>query len=129
MSKALNKTQLNWSTIEKEAYAIWYSLKKFNDLLQGMFFTLWTDHRNLTFINNKGSPKVQRWKLDIQAYNMVVEHIPGVNNIPADCFSRLVPRIESEITHNLCVLYNKDQEDILAKFHGHTPGHFCIKKQ
>ena len=32
------------------------------------------------------------------------------------------------ITHNLCVLYNKDQEDVLSKFHGHTPGHFGINK-
>ena len=128
MSKSLSKSQLNWSTIEKEAYAIWYSLKKFNDLLQGMFFTLRTDHRNLTFINNKGSPKVQRWKIDIQAYNMVVEHIQGVDNIPADCFSRLIPKHEPLITHNLCVLYNKDQEDVLSKFHGHTPGHFGINK-
>ena len=39
MSKALSKSQLNWSTIEKDAYAIWYSLKKFHDLLQGMKFT------------------------------------------------------------------------------------------
>jgi hypothetical protein len=72
MSKSLSGAQLRWSTIEKEAYAIWYSLKKFNDLLQGMKFTLRTDHRNLTFINSKSSPEVQRWKLDIQAYDIVM---------------------------------------------------------
>jgi hypothetical protein len=57
-----------------------------------MKFTLRTDHRNLTFINSKGSPKVQRGKLDIQAYDMNVEHIKGEDSIPADCFSRLVSK-------------------------------------
>jgi hypothetical protein len=128
MSKSLSGSQLNWSTIEKEAYAIWYSLKKFNDLLQGMHFTLRTDHRNLTFINTKGSPKVQRWKLDIQAYNMVVEHIQGVDNIPADCFSRLIPKSEPYINHDLNIMFNKDQEDIIREFHGHKPGHFGVSK-
>ena len=128
MSKSLSGAQLNWSTIEKEAYAIWFSLKKFNDLLQGMPFTLRTDHRNLTFINTKGSPKVHRWKLDIQAYNMTVEHIKGEDNIPADCFSRLIPREESFVIQDLNVIYTSDEQHVISQFHGHCPGHFGINK-
>ena len=32
------------------------------------------------------------WKLSIQHFNFFIEHINGVDNIPAEVFSRLVPR-------------------------------------
>jgi hypothetical protein len=47
MSKTLTGAQLNWSTIEKECFAMYYSLKKFATLLLGIPFILRTDHRNL----------------------------------------------------------------------------------
>ncbi len=50
-----------------------------------------TDHRNLLYLNEKASQKVQRWKLEVQQYNFDVEHIPGVDNIVADLYSRLNP--------------------------------------
>jgi hypothetical protein len=28
----------------------------------------------------------------------------------------------------LCIIYNKEQEDLISKFHEHTPGHFVINK-
>ena len=33
-----------------------------------------------------------RWKIEIQNYQFKIEHIPGVENIPADAFSRLIHR-------------------------------------
>ena len=36
------------------------------------------------------SQKVQRWKLACQDFDFKVQHIPGVDNIAADSFSRLV---------------------------------------
>ena len=90
MSKTLAGAQLRWSTIEKECYAMYHSLKKFADLLLGVPFVLRTDHFNLLYLNEAGSAKVTRWKIEIQNYNFHIEHIPGVDNIPADAFSRLV---------------------------------------
>jgi len=89
MSKALHGAELNWSTIEKEAYAIWKSLKTFEYLLRDITFRIRTDHRNLLYLNEAGSRKVLAWKLDIQQFNFDVEHIPGRNNEIADAFSRL----------------------------------------
>ena len=40
-------------------------------------------------MNNEASPKVLRWKWDIQQYNFDVEHIAGELNVAADLFSRL----------------------------------------
>lgn len=93
MSKALKGPQLNWSTFEQEGYAILMALSKFEYLLRDVQFTLHTDHRNLLYLNEKASPKVQRWKNAIQQYNFEVRHIKGVDNNEADLFSR-IPRID-----------------------------------
>ncbi len=49
ISKSLHKSQLNWSTIEKEAFAIFYTVTKYDFLLRDVKFTVETDHKNLTY--------------------------------------------------------------------------------
>jgi transposase InsO family protein len=88
LSQSLNKVQRRWSTIEKECYAIWYALKKWEHLLRDVHFQIFTDHRNLQYLNTN-TPKVVRWKLAIQEYDFVVNHIEGKENVVADAFSRL----------------------------------------
>ena len=90
ISKSFTAEQRRWSTPEKEAYAIFYALRKLEYLLRDVFFVLETDHKNLIYLNEKdSSAKVKRWKLLIQEFNFHIKHIPGVKNIPADGFSRL----------------------------------------
>jgi len=85
MSQALHDAQLRWSTFEQEAFAIHEALKKFQYILRDVQFTLRTDHRNLLYLNDSGaSDKVLRWKLDIQQFDFLVEHIPGEQNVVAD---------------------------------------------
>ena len=48
LSKSLSDVEQRWSTFEKEGYAIYYSFVKFEHLIRDSFFTLRTDHRNLT---------------------------------------------------------------------------------
>ena len=57
--------QTRWSTMGKEAYAIYWALLRLDDLVGGVHFTIRTDHRNLLFMNNHGSRKVLQWMLDI----------------------------------------------------------------
>ena len=92
LSGSFSGAQVRWSTIEKEAYAIYWALDKLDDLLGGIAFTIKTDHRNLLYMNKHGPRKVLQWKLDIQHYNAIIEHVPGNLNIPADVFSRLVEK-------------------------------------
>ena len=91
LSKTLNSTELKWSTPEKEAFAIFYAITKLEYLLRDIHFNLKTDHRNLTFINESVMPKVQRWKLAIQHFDFIIEHVPGKDNPIADGFSRFCP--------------------------------------
>lgn len=88
LSQAMTKVQRRWSTIEKECYAIWYALRKWEHLLRDIPFTIYTDHRNLKYLNTN-TPKVVRWKLAIQEFDFKVRHIDGEANVVADTFSRL----------------------------------------
>ena len=97
ISKAFDTVQSRWSTNEKEAYAIIYAIRKLKPLLRDIHFTLRTDHKNLIYINEHASAKVMRWKLDLMEYDFDIEHIPGVDNEVADCFSRLLPLSRGDI--------------------------------
>ena len=57
-----------------------------------MKFTLFTDHRNLTFLDKDPSPKVQRWRIAVQEYDFDIAFIEGEKNVIADGFSRLCPQ-------------------------------------
>jgi hypothetical protein len=76
MSKSLSSTEIKWSTIDKEAYAIVYALFTFDHLLRDVPFTLKTDHKNLTYLKDSRSPRVNRWRLDIQEYDFHIKHVP-----------------------------------------------------
>ena len=89
LSKSLKGAELGWSTFEQECFAIHQTLKKYSYLLRDINFTIRTDHRNLLYLNNEASPKVLRWKWDIQQYNFQIEHISGPINVAADLLSRL----------------------------------------
>ena len=97
ISKALSGSQLNWSTPEKEAYAIYYTLTSLSYLLRDVPFVIQTGHKNLTYLNMDGSSKVKRWKMEIQDFDFYVEHIAGKLNIIADTFSRLCLVTEPEV--------------------------------
>jgi len=77
MSKSFTGAQKRWSTIEKEAYAIYFALRSMDHILGGKHFTIRTDHNNLIFLNNAGSKKVLNWKLSIQHLDFEIEHIKG----------------------------------------------------
>lgn len=90
MSKAFSKAELHWSTIEKEAYAIYYCVLHLRHYLTGIEFIVQTDHRNLVYLHRAEMPKLIRWRLRLQEFTFVIEHIPGCSNIVAAVLSRHV---------------------------------------
>ena len=102
VSHRLSKSQLNWSTIEKEAYAIIFALKKFETYLFGAPVIIQTDHNPLRYITNcsSKSPRLIRWALSLQKFNILeVQHRPGKKNINCDVLSRLL-KDEDEVANN-----------------------------
>ena len=97
MSRALNKTQMGWSTYEKEGYAIYAAVMKFYHLLGDKHFTIITDHRNLTYIRDTGSPKVMNWKHELMQFDFDLQYLEGPKNVVADAWSRLLSVDENEL--------------------------------
>ena len=85
-------TQRRWSTPEKEAYGIYFAVKKWNYYLQGVDIIVRNDHKPLAqFLNGKNeNTKINRWGLELTSYNITFEWISGARNKAADCLSRLV---------------------------------------
>ena len=89
VSKSLTTTQLAWSVIQKEAYAIFFCCTHLDNLLRDRKFTILTDHKNLTFIKQASNPMIVRWHLALQELDFQILFVPGVDNNIADAMSRL----------------------------------------
>ena len=128
MSRLLSKTEMKWTVTEKELFAIVEAFNKFQYLLGDTRFTVFTDHKNLTYASDPPSPKVRRWKLAIQGYDFDVVHIPGVDNVVADGLSRILP-LDKE---TLAVLKGKkipqEYYDLIKKVHTTDVGHLGVEK-
>ena len=89
-SRTLSKTEVNYSTIEKELLAILFSVETFRPYLYGRKFTLETDHRPLVWLHNVKNPnsKLIRWRLRLNEYDYVIVYKKGTTNSNADALSR-----------------------------------------
>jgi hypothetical protein len=91
VSRTLNKAEKNYSTIEKEALAIVWSIKQFRPYVYGHKFTLYTDHApiRLLKITDGASSRLVRWTLSLQEYDCDIQYRKGSENANADALSRL----------------------------------------
>ncbi|GFS74468.1 retrovirus-related Pol polyprotein from transposon opus [Trichonephila clavipes] len=91
-SQKLSKTQQSWSTIEREAFAIVWSLKKIEVWVFGTEIEFYTDHNPLPYLTKSApqSARLQRWAFALQKFNVTIKHCPGVKMPHADALSRLV---------------------------------------
>ena len=89
-SQKLTPAQRAWSTIEKEAFAAIWALDKFRNWIFGQHITLYSDHNpDLSHKATSKSPKLMRWALALQQYDVTFRYKEGRKNIVADCLSRL----------------------------------------
>ena len=91
-SAKLAGNQLNWSTIEKEAYAIIFALKKFECFVYNSKIFIYTDHNPLQFLTQctPRNARLLRWSLALQNYNIEIRHKKGKLNSNCDALSRLI---------------------------------------
>ena len=89
-SKKLSETERKYATIEKECLAIVWGIKKFTNYLYGREFVIQTDHKPLTYLNNKKfiNDKIMRWALFLQGWRFTIMSIKGKDNVGADFLSR-----------------------------------------
>ncbi len=109
-SKKFTKEQINYSTYEQEFTAVVHALRVWRCYLEGVKFTLYTDHQPLVYYNNQPqlSRRQARWLNTIASFDFEWKHIKGVLN-PADPLSRYPgfdqdKTLNAAITHKVSVL-------------------------
>ena len=93
ISKSLTPTQIRCSTIQKEAYAIFYYCTQLHYLIRDRTFTIHTDHLNITYIKQNPTSMVARWFITMQELHFTLVFVPGTSNVLADALSRLCPNL------------------------------------
>ena len=99
LGAAFKKSELNWTTFEKEAFAIFKTFEKLDYLFAGRSdIRVFTDHRNLLFVfapraleptlGRHVVSKVQRWAFYLSRFDYIIEHIRGEENVFADILTR-----------------------------------------
>ena len=91
-SKSLNSAQMNYSTTEKELLAVVFALDKFRSYLVGSPIVVFSDHAALKYLFSKkdAKPRLIRWILLLQEFNITIRDKKGVENVVADHLSRLI---------------------------------------
>ena len=96
-SRTLNKSEKNYSQLDKEALAIIFAVKKFNQFLYGRRFTLRCDNKALCSIfGNKyttpvlATSRLIRWSLILATYDFEIEFRETRKHLNADMLSRLL---------------------------------------
>ncbi|WZZ43082.1 hypothetical protein YC2023_039341 [Brassica napus] len=96
-SQTLNDAQMRYATTEKEMLAIVFAFEKFRSYLVGSKVIVYTDHAALRHILAKkdAKPRLLRWILLLQEFDLEIKDKSGVENGVADHLSRL--RVECGI--------------------------------
>ena len=79
-------------------------------------------------MDTETDPKVMRWKMTIQEFDCDIEHIPGVDNIVADGFSRLLPMHEEMLNAHYDFNILDVHYDQIVKVHNHLSGHHGVQR-
>ena len=93
--RSLRKTELNHSSIKKEAAAIVKAVRKWSHFLAGRRFKLITDQRSIAFMydsKNHGkikNSKILRWRTELSQFDFEIVYRAGKFNIAPDTLSRV----------------------------------------
>ena len=92
-SRKLSHTERRYSTFDRELLAVYLAIKHFRHFLEGRVFSVYTDHKPLTFsLHTKSdthSPRQLRHLDFIAQFTSDIRHIQGRHNPVADALSRV----------------------------------------
>ncbi|XP_057792692.1 uncharacterized protein LOC131009399 [Salvia miltiorrhiza] len=120
-SRTLDKAQSNYTVTEKELLAVVYAFDKFRSYLIGTKSIVHTDHAAIRYLFEKkdAKPRLIRWILLLQEFNIEIRDRRGCENVVADHLSRLENPVEGE-NADVPINENFPDEQIL-QVKTHTP--------
>lgn len=95
-SKKISPAQQRYMVTERECLAVILAIEKFRPYIEGVHFTVITDHASLCWLQNLKDPagRLARWALRLQAYDFKMIHRPGKQMLVPDALSRSVAIID-----------------------------------
>lgn len=90
MSQKLSRAQQKYHVTERECLAVLTAIEKFRPYIEGVHFTVITDHASLLWLQNLKDPtgRLARWALRMQAFDFELKHRKGKLNVVPDAMSR-----------------------------------------
>ncbi|GJS15915.1 putative nucleotidyltransferase, ribonuclease H [Tanacetum coccineum] len=90
-SKTLNSAQQNYTVTEKELLAVVFAFDKFRSYLVLSKTVVFTDHAAIKYLFSKqdAKPRLIRWILLLQEFDIEIKNKKGAENITANHLSRL----------------------------------------
>ena len=101
-SKTMIEAQLNYTTTEKELLAVVFAIDKFMSYLVGAKIIVYSDHAALKYLLTKkdAKPRLIRWILLLQKFDLEIKDRKGVENPVADHLSRMYFKEPQELPIN-----------------------------
>nr|GEW15951.1 reverse transcriptase domain-containing protein [Tanacetum cinerariifolium] len=90
-SKTMTEAQIHYTTMEKEMMAVVYAFENFRPYLVLSKSIVYTDHLALNYLLSKqdAKPRLLRWVLLLQEFDIIIRDKKGTENLVADHLSRL----------------------------------------
>lgn len=95
-SQKFTPAQRKYHTTERECLSVITGVDKFRPIIDGVHFTIVTDHASLKWLQNLKDPsgRLVGWALRLQPYNFTLVHRPGKMMVVADALSRVVEAVD-----------------------------------
>ncbi|GJU55162.1 reverse transcriptase domain-containing protein [Tanacetum coccineum] len=139
-SKTMTEAQAHYTTTEKELLAVVYAFEKFWSYLILSKSIVYTDHSAIKYLFAKkdAKPRLMRWILLLQEFDVIIRDKKGAENLAADHLSRLEnphqDKFENkEITKTFpletlgSVALRVDSTPWFADFANYHAGNFIVK--